>query len=110
MTETFFSPEVPINPLNASAGSISYIITDNSFDAKIVMLNINVGYQYPINEAVNINIGMNSKLGIAGNNYFDITHRTPNHASVRNSIFTTGTSLQFNIGFRYYLDAEEETM
>jgi len=110
LTETFFSPEVPINPLNASAGSIAYVISDNTFDAKIVMLNLNISYQYPINEVVNINVGMNSKLGIAGNNYFDITHRTPNHASVKNSIFTTGTSLQFNIGFRYFLDAEEETM
>lgn len=107
--ETFYSPEVPINPLNASDGSISYVISNNSFDAKIIMLNINLGYQYPINESVNINVSMNSKLGIAGNNFFDITHSTPNHPSVRNSIYTTGTSLQFNIGFRYFLDPETET-
>ena len=110
ISETFYSPEVPINPLNASAGSISYVISDNSFDAKIVMLNINIGYQYPINESVNIHIGMNSKLGIAGNNYFDITHKTPNHAAIKNSIFTSGTSLQFNIGFRYFLDEEHDTL
>lgn len=109
LSETFISPEVPINPLNASEGSISYVISDNNFDAKIVMLNINIAYQYPINESVNINLGMNSKLGIAGNNYFDISHRTPNHAVVKNSIFTTGTSIQFNIGFRYFLNSEEVT-
>lgn len=109
LDETFYSPEVPINPLNASEGSISYVISNNSFDAKIVMLNINLGYQYPINESVNINVSMNSKLGIAGNNFFDITHKTPNHNSVRNSIYTTGTSLQFNIGFRYFLGEETET-
>ena len=109
LDETFFSPEVPINPLNASDGSISYVISNNSFDAKIVMLNINLGYQYPINESVNINVSMNSKLGIAGNNFFDITHKTPNHNAVKNSIYTTGTSLQFNIGFRYFLGEETET-
>jgi hypothetical protein len=107
---TFISPAVPINPLNASEGSISYVISNNNFDAKILMLNINIGYQYPINESVNINVSMNSKLGISGNNYFDIEHRTPNHSSVVNSIFTTGTSLQFNIGFRYKLGSEAQTI
>lgn len=109
LEETFYSPEVPINPLNATDGSISYVISNNSFDAKIVMLNINLGYQYPINESVNINVSMNSKLGIAGNNFFDITHKTPNHNAIKNSIYTTGTSLQFNIGFRYFLGEETET-
>ncbi|MFT5480345.1 MAG: hypothetical protein ACI9UJ_000939 [bacterium] len=110
LAETFISPEVPINPLNASEGSISYVISNNSFDAKILMLNVNIGYQYPINESVNISLAMNSKIGIAGNNYFDIVHRTPNHAEVKNSIFTTGTSIQFNIGFRYFLNSEEVTI
>lgn len=109
LEETFYSPNVPINPLNAAEGSISYVISNNSFDAKLIMLNINLGYQYPINESVNINVSMNSKLGIAGNNYFDITHKTPNHNAIKNSIYTTGTSLQFNIGFRYFLDDESET-
>lgn len=101
--ETFTSSPVLVDPLDASKGDISYVISNNGFDAKIIMLNLNLGYQYPINESVNINVSINSKLGIAGNNYFDITHSTPDNPEVINSIFTTGTSLQFNIGFRYFL-------
>ncbi|MFT5725600.1 MAG: hypothetical protein ACI9JN_002726 [Bacteroidia bacterium] len=110
LSETFVSPEVPINPLNSSEGSISYVISNNSFDAKIIMLNLNLGYQYPMNESVNINISMNSKIGIAGNNFFDITHKTPKHNAVKNSVYTTGTSVQFNIGFRYFITEETETI
>ena len=106
--ETYFSPQVPIDPNNLNQGNISYTITDNGFNAQVVMLNLNIGYQYPINESVNISISANPKLGIAGNNFFDITHTTPNHAAIRNSIFTSGTSMQLNIGFRYFLDESTE--
>ncbi|MBO6518353.1 MAG: hypothetical protein JJ975_17595 [Bacteroidia bacterium] len=102
ITETFVSPEILVDPFDVSKGTISYTVSNNQFDAKIFMLNLNLGYQYPINDFVNINVSMNTKLGVAGNNYFDITHRTPDHAQVRNSVFTSGTSIQFNIGFRYF--------
>lgn len=106
--ETYFSPEVPVDPLDVNQGFVSYQVSNNSFSAKIVLVNINLGYQYPINDYVNINLAMNSKVGVAGSNYFDIQHNTPNH-KVTNSIFTKGTSIQFNIGFRYFILPDDQT-
>ncbi len=110
IAETFFSPEVPIDPQNSSAGAISYVISDNTIDGGMVMLNLNLAYRYPINESVNISVGMNSKIGVAGTNYFNISHSTPNFAPVKNRLETKGSSVQFNIGFRYFLESEEANL
>lgn len=109
INETYTSPRIPINPLNSDEGEISYTVSDNVFDAKMIMLNLNLGYQYPINEFVNVNLSMNSKIGVAGSNFINISHSVPNTLPIRNTISSTGTSIQFNIGFRYFIDVEETT-
>ena len=103
----FYSVETPLDPLDLTKGLVSYEIYDNNFDADIVLLNLNAAYQYPINEDVNIHVGVNGRIGVAGKNFFKIDQKTPSNPTITNTISTSGSSLQLSIGFRYFIPQAE---
>ncbi|MCB0735390.1 MAG: hypothetical protein KDC76_12465 [Bacteroidetes bacterium] len=96
-----------VDPSDINQGTIGYSITSNSFDAKIITLNGNAGIHYPINASVVANFSISVRLGVAGNNFIDIDHETPDYPSVKNTIYTSGSGAQLQFGFRYFLDDTE---
>jgi hypothetical protein len=109
LTGRFASVASPLDPLDLTKGLVSYEIYDNDFDADLVLLNVNAAYQYPINEDVNIHIGINGKIGVAGKNFFKIDQKTPNNPTITNTVSSTGSSIQISIGFRYFIPQEDVT-
>ncbi|MBI1306156.1 MAG: hypothetical protein GC181_06030 [Bacteroidetes bacterium] len=103
----YYSQEVPLNEADLTEGYISYTVVNNSFDAKIITLNMNVSLHYPVNEVVVASLTASGRFGISGNNYVDIEHTTPDHYKVQNSLFTKGGGFQLQFGFRYFLEKEQ---
>ncbi|MCB9261510.1 MAG: hypothetical protein H6607_03980 [Flavobacteriales bacterium] len=107
LDQTYISPEVFVDENDLTQGSIQYTITGNDFDADLIMFNLNAGYQYPLNEGIMINVSMQLRAGVAGNNFFDLTYKTPQYSAIQNTIYTSGSGIQFNIGFRYFIENED---
>ncbi len=101
ITEVFYSHAEPVDPENFNKGNIAYIIRDNDFDAQLITLNLHTSFHFPVNEVVSGSMSVTGRLGVAGNNYVDIEHATPDYASIKNSFFTSGSGVQFLFGFRY---------
>lgn len=106
ITEVFYSHAEPIDPEDLSKGNIAYTILENTFNAKILTANLNASLFYPVNESVAAILTFSGRVGVAGNNYVDIEHFTPDHQNVKNTIYTTGTGFQIQFGFRYFLRSE----
>ena len=107
INEPYFSHGELVDPSDVNQGTIAYQINANAFDAKIVTINANGGVQYAINDQVFASAQLSLRMGVSGNNYVDFEHETPEQASVLNSIYTSGSGFQMQLGFRYLLGRDE---
>jgi hypothetical protein len=88
---------------------MAYSVSEQEMDGAIVTANINLRYNYLLSERMLFHIQATARLGVSGRNQFTTSHSTLNITSVTNSFYTKGGGYNFNIGFRFFLDTEEES-
>lgn len=92
------------NPDDPSEGYMQYTLSGNSLAGNLVSLLATYRAFYAINDQLNFAFGIEGRYGATGDNFLNINHVSPLGRRVENVISTSGNALQFNLGFRYFLE------
>lgn len=87
-------------------GAVQYIIYDNKFVGSIMTANLNAHAMYAINDQLFLSLNLEGHYGVSGENFFRIAHKTEINGEhdIENTVFSKGSAMQFNVGFRYFVD------
>jgi len=100
------SPTSLVDADDPSKGAVQYIIYDNKFVGSLMTANLNAHALYSINDQLFLSLNLEGHYGVSGENFFRIAHKTEQNGEhdIENTVFSKGSAVQFNVGFRYFVD------
>lgn len=87
---------------------LAYTVSEQKLAGSIVTANVSLRYNLMLTERMAFHIMGTARMGVSGRNEFSTTHSTLNYTNVVNDFYTKGSGYNLNVGFRLYLEQNED--